>query len=257
VTVASGLALALSGVGAGLLAGLLGIGGGVLLVPLLVSWGYVPVRAVATSSLAIVVISLSGSLQNWRMGELSWRSALALGVPAAIAAQGGAWAAERLASAVLLAAFGALLLANIYLMGLRRRLASASASPAVIAPRASRLGTGGIAGFMAGLFGVGGGVVLVPLQVLLLGESIKTAVRASLGAVAIATTSACLGHAQAGNVALLPGLLLGAGGLAGAQVSTRLLPRLPDRAVALLFRGLMAGLAATVFWQAWREGGMP
>lgn len=62
--------LSLSGKGlvSGILAGLLGIGGGTLLVPLLVAIGYVTVKAVANSSLAILITSIFSSLQNWRMG---------------------------------------------------------------------------------------------------------------------------------------------------------------------------------------------
>lgn len=62
------LILATGGLFSGILAGLLGIGGGTVLVPLLVTLGYAPIQAVATSSLAILVTSISGSIQNWRMG---------------------------------------------------------------------------------------------------------------------------------------------------------------------------------------------
>ncbi len=72
--------LILSGGGlfSGILAGLLGIGGGTILVPLLVAIGYVPVKAVATSSLAILITSISGSVQNWRMGYFDWKRVIFL-----------------------------------------------------------------------------------------------------------------------------------------------------------------------------------
>jgi uncharacterized membrane protein YfcA len=63
--------LAAGGLFSGVLAGFLGIGGGTILVPLLVGLGYTPVKAIATSSLAILITSISGSVQNWRMGYLT------------------------------------------------------------------------------------------------------------------------------------------------------------------------------------------
>jgi len=113
-----------------------------------------------------------------------------------------------------------------------------------------RIITGSFGGLLAGLFGVGGGVIMVPLQILLLGESIKVAIQTSLGVIVITAFSACIGHAIRGNVLLIPGLLLGFGGLLGVQFSTRFLPKLPDKIVSLGFRGLLVILSIYIFWQA-------
>ncbi|MEG4395971.1 sulfite exporter TauE/SafE family protein [Microcoleus sp. BROC3] len=120
-------------------------------------------------------------------------------------------------------------------------------------PTFAKIATGSAAGLLAGLFGVGGGVIMVPLQILLLGESIKTAIQTSLGVIVITAISATAGHAARGNVVWVVGLILGAGGLLGAQVSTRFLPKLPDRIVSLAFRSLLAILSIYVFWQAWQK----
>jgi uncharacterized membrane protein YfcA len=268
--------LAAGGLLSGILAGFLGIGGGVLLVPLLVKLGFEPIQAAATSSLAILVTASGGSFQNWRMGYLSPRRVVLLGLPAVITAFVGALVADRLPAYLLLAAFGTLLLSNLYLVGLRKRVVAqhqTTGSPGIgselplekpfsqrpaqrasqgcLNPATARLVTGGTAGFMAGLFGVGGGVIMVPLQILLLGEPIKTAVRTSLGVIVITAISACLSHALNGNVIVLAGLVLGFGGLIGVQVSTRFLPRLSNQMVSLLFRILLCVLSAYIFWQAW------
>lgn len=247
------LILAGSGLVSGILAGLLGIGGGIILVPILITLGYLPIQAVATSSLAILITSTSGSIQNLRMGYFDWKRVIFLGLPAAVSAQLGAYIASRIFTPLLLAMFGILLLTNIYLVQLRKRLAfqgGASKTPK-LSPKLSRLITGGTAGILAGLFGVGGGVIMVPLQMLLLGETIKVAIQTSLGVIVITAVSATVGHAFAGNVLFIPGLLLGGGGLLGAQISTRILPQLPDRVVSLIFRLFLAVLSIYMFWQAW------
>ncbi|MFS8909312.1 sulfite exporter TauE/SafE family protein [Synechococcus sp. OH2] len=275
--VEEGLALAIGGLVAGILAGFLGIGGGTILVPLQVSLGIPPLQAVATSNFSILLTSLAGSIQNWRMGMLDPKRALLLGIPALVTAQGGAILASRLPGYLLLAAFGVLLLSNIYLVELRKTVvahAQALERPVVAAgsqmpPWLARTLTGGAAGLLAGLFGIGGGIIMVPLQILLLRETLKVAIQTSLGAIVLTATAATLGHAGLGNwmanalgfgdgtirqnVLWLPGLILGTGGLVGVQISTRTLPKLPDEIVSLLFRTFLAGLSLYVFWQAWQN----
>jgi hypothetical protein len=120
-------------------------------------------------------------------------------------------------------------------------------------PIVSRIGTGGAAGILTGLLGVGGGAILVPLQMLLLGEKIKVAIQTSLGVIVASAVSACVGHASEGNILFIQGLLLGGGGLLGAQVSTRFLPKLPDSFVYLLFRSFLTTMSIYLFWQGWKS----
>lgn len=274
------LILAAAGLFAGILAGFLGIGGGTVLVPLLVALKYAPVQAVATSSLSIVITAISGSFQNWRMGYLSLTQVAGIGFPAVITAQFGVYLAGIFPPYLLLVTFGLLLWLNIYLVELRKRLTAKNLveevrenpqlpitndplpitndplpkdSNVLVNPIFARIATGSAAGLLAGLFGVGGGVIMVPLQILLLGESIKRAIQTSLGVIVITAISATAGHAARGNVLWVVGLILGGGGLLGVQVSTRFLPRLSDRVVSLAFRSLLAILSIYVFWQAWQK----
>lgn len=278
------LALAVGGLVAGILAGVLGIGGGTILVPLQVSLGIPPVQAAATSNLSIVMTSIAGSIQNWRMGMLDLKRVILLGIPALLTAQVGAIIASRLPSYLLLAAFGVLLLANTYLVQLNKKVViqaqelgadvsdaehlSGTESSGQMSPWLARALTGGAAGLLAGLFGIGGGVILVPMQILLLKETIKVAIQTSLGAIVITAVAATASHAGLSdwiwnglglgdgtihqNVLWIPGLILGTGGLIGVQISTRTLPKLPDETVSLLFRGFLAILSLYIFWQAWQ-----
>lgn len=246
------LTLAAGGFVSGLLAGLLGIGGGTVLVPILVALNAQPIQATATSSLAIVLTSLSGTLQNWRMGYFNSRRVLLLGLPSLVTAQIGTYWGSILPGYLLLAAFSIFLILNIFLVQFRKRLTRNSSVNPVLHPLLARLGTGGAAGLLAGLFGIGGGVILVPLQMLLLGEKIKVAIQTSLGVIVMTSISAVLGHAARGNVLWLPGLLLGIGGLLGAQISTRFLPKLGDRAVNWSFCTLLATLSLYSLWRAWQ-----
>ena len=215
MTVSELLILGAAGLFAGILAGFLGIGGGTVIVPLLVALNYAPVQAVATSGLSIVITAISGSIQNWRMGYLSLSQVAGIGFPAVITAQIGVYLTGIFPPYLLLLTFGLLLWLNIYLIEVRSRLTAKQKAEAELGelggqagqrenpqlpitnyqlpknsnilfhPTLAKIATGSAAGLLAGLFGVGGGVIMVPLQILLLGESIKTAIQTSLGVIVI------------------------------------------------------------------------
>ena len=232
------LILVLGGLVSGMLAGILGIGGGSVLVPLMVYLGFTPINAIGTSSLAISIASLSGSIQNLRMGYIDWRKISALGLPAVFTAQLGAALARYIPAHWLLFGFGTLMLTNIYLVGLKQR-SIAIKSSGLATTRQKLLSstlTGSLAGLVAGLVGVGGGAIMVPLQMLLLGETIKVAIQTSLGVVVLTAVSATIGHSLNDRVLFSQGIVLGIGGLLGAQFGTRYLPKLPENVVNNLFR---------------------
>ncbi len=238
----------------GILAGLLGVGGGFVVVSILVSLGYTPVQAIATSSLVIAISSISGSLQNWRMGYFDYKRVIYLGLPALVTAQIGVYLANRTPPYLLLFLFGVFLIASIYLVDFRKQLTvkAENSQTQKFNPVISLLGTGSAAGVLTGLLGVGGGTIMVPLQMLLLGEPIKVAIQTSLGVIVATAVSACVGHAAEGNILYIQGLLLGGGGLVGAQLSTRFLPKLPDAIVCMIFRTFLATISIYMFWQAWK-----
>jgi hypothetical protein len=252
---ANGWLLVAGGLISGILAGLLGIGGGTVLVPMLVALGYTPIQSVATSSLAILITSISGTVQNWRMGAFDRQRIIYLGIPAAIAAQFGVFIAKFFAPYFLLAAFGLVLITNIYLLELRQRLTknAANIQEQNLNPVISRVLTGSAGGVLAGLFGLGGGVIMVPLQIWLLQEPIKVAIQTSLGVIVITAISASIGHAGNGNVLFVEGIILGIGGAIAAQISTRILPKLGDRTVSFVFRIFLGVLSIYIFWQAWNS----
>lgn len=252
------LIMLLAGLLSGILAGFLGIGGGTLLVPTLEQLDVSGVYATATSSLAILVISSVGSFQNWRMGYVKPRPILLLGAPAAAVTLLVTLVGNSIPAYLRQGGFGLLLLTTLYLVSLKRRVIrqaqlrdTRTATGPAINPITARLLTGTLAGCMAGLFGVGGGVILVPMQILLLGEQIKTAVRTSLGVIVLTSIAACVGNAIHDNIQWIPGLVLGLGGLVGVQISTRFLPKLSDDTVNRLFRGLLVILSVYMFWKAW------
>lgn len=239
-----GLLLLLFGIVTGTLSGILGIGGGLLLVPALILSGTpTTVAATATSLIGVFLSASSGSLRNWQAGDLNWQVSLTLAAFGILTAQVGAIVGDRLPDALLSLGFAALLVITIYLMSLRKRLRHGPEAKPPTYRLVPTAGIGLLAGLLSGLFGVGGGVVMVPLQTLILGEPIKAAVRNSLGAIVLIAASGLFRHALQNNVLWVPGLCLGVGGIVGAQYGARLLPKLPERTVSLAFRALLLAMA--------------
>jgi uncharacterized membrane protein YfcA len=102
---------------------------------------------------------------------------------------------------------------------------------------------GTAAGAFSGLFGVGGGTVMVPLLILWLAYGDREATGTSLAAIIVIALLAAIGQAAYGNVDLGEAALVGVPALAGVVAGTALQQRLPERAVSLLFALLLVVIA--------------
>jgi uncharacterized membrane protein YfcA len=103
--------------------------------------------------------------------------------------------------------------------------------------RLAAIGT--LAGLFSGLFGVGGGSVIVPLLVLWLGYEEHAAAATSLAAIIFIAGFAALTQGLYGNVHVLDAVLIGVPAVAGVLIGTWLQQRLPARTVALLFAAVL------------------
>jgi uncharacterized protein len=109
------------------------------------------------------------------------------------------------------------------------------------------IGIGLLAGLMSGLFGVGGGTVIVPLLVLFLRFDQRLAAGTSLAAIVPTATVGVISYAVHGSVAWIPALILAAGAVVGAQIGTWLLPRLSQFALRLGFVGFLVVVIVSLF----------
>jgi uncharacterized membrane protein YfcA len=105
---------------------------------------------------------------------------------------------------------------------------------------------GALAGFAAGLLGIGGGVIMVPLFTNVLRLPVKTAVASSLVAVAIFSVPAMISHALLGHIDWVVALLLTAGTVPGARLGSRIAIGTAERRMRLLL-GAFFCLIAVVY----------
>lgn len=104
-----------------------------------------------------------------------------------------------------------------------------------------------VAGLMSGLFGVGGGTVIVPLLVLLLGFDQRLAAGTSLAAIVPTASVGVVSYALSGSVAWIPALILAGMAVIGAQIGTWLLAKLPQNALRWGFVGFLVVVIVMLF----------
>ena len=110
------------------------------------------------------------------------------------------------------------------------------------------------AGVLAGLFGVGGGILFVPALTLGLGLSQVTAEATSLLAILPTVAAGAWNQRRYGNVRWRAAAAVGLASVLGVEVGVRLALALPEEDLRRLFGLLMLGVAAQVSWRAARGG---
>ncbi len=276
----------LLGAGVGLLSGMFGVGGGFLTTPLLIFYGIPPTVAAASAATQVTGSSVSGVLAYWRKGGVDFRMGMVLvagGVLGSIAGAGifkllQGWGQIDVVIGILyvtlLGTIGTLM-AKDALSRLRPSLNAEPSSkrtrhhhPIVsilpfrwrfyqsglfISPLAPAL-LGFVTGILTVLMGVGGGFIMVPAMIYLLGMPARVVVGTSLFQILFVTAATTLVHSLTTHAVdiVLAGLLL-IGGVIGAQVGARLANKVPADilrlalAVILLLVTLRLGLG--LGWQ--------
>jgi uncharacterized protein len=274
------IAIILLGGGVGVLSGMFGVGGGFLTTPLLIFYGIPPTVAVASSATQVTGTSVSGFLAHWQRGSVDAPMGLFLAGGGIVGTIVGAFLFEWLRSLgqidtaisilylVLLGSIGSLMARDairsirsqrngqptsdrrshhnllISNLPLRKRFYKSGVYLSPIAP----LALGFVGGILTVLLGVGGGFILVPAMIYLLGMAARVVVGTSLLQILIVTAATTMVHAlttQAVDI-VLAGLLL-VGGVVGAQVGARIATGLPPERLRLLLAIIVLLVAFRMF----------
>ncbi|PTX48914.1 MULTISPECIES: sulfite exporter TauE/SafE family protein [Gemmobacter] len=249
-------AFALIGIGAivGFLSGLFGVGGGFLITPLLFFIGIPPAVAVATGANQVVASSISGVLAQLKRKAVDFRMGTVLLVGGFIGSALGIWVFSLLSAAgqvdlfvqlsyvLFLGLVGLMMFQESLRAILRARKAGkvevrrahvhtwVHRLPLKMKFRASGLyisvlpplGVGAIVGFLSAVMGVGGGFIMVPAMIYLLGMPTKVVIGTSLFQIIFVTAFTTVMHAVSSQtVDILLALTLIGGGVIGAQIGAR------------------------------------
>ncbi len=221
--------------------GLVGGGGSILTVPALVlAGGFAPRDAIVASLIVVGVAAAAGAFLHWRLGTLDVAVAACFGGLGAVGAMGGARLGRLVPAAWLMTAFAVIAVTAGLTLVSRRvfyRAGAARPRPGLIVPAA--LGVG----LLTGLLGVGGGFIIVPSLVLVVGLPMARAVGTSLAVIAIncaaglATAAADLDSGRMLVTRVFAALAL-IGTLVGARTAARARPEVLRRVFGFLVLGV-------------------
>lgn len=247
------------GLGAGLLSGLLGVGGGFIMVPAMVYLLALTQHQAHGTSLAVMIfVVIPGAITYSVNGHVDWLVAIELAGGGVFGAIIGAKIANALSARRLRRYFG-LVLILVALRMIWDVVSSTSGGEPVngaAALAAQGLGTsavvglGVLTGVLSGLMGVGGGVVMVPAMVYLLGTPQKMAQGISLAAIIPVSMSGALIHAKHGNLRADVWHWLVIGGIVGGLLGARLAVHLPNEVLRAIFGTLMIVLGSMMMSNA-------
>lgn len=203
-------ALALVGAAGGLLSGAFGVGGGILMVPLLiVAAGMDQRRATATSLAAIVPASIAGSITYLANGQVDLVAALFMALGGIIGSWVGAWLLRRLPITWLRWMFIALLV----LVAVRMLLVVPERGGGHVGfdllPNLALFAIGIVVGVASGLFGIGGGTIMVPAFIAFFGMGDLMAKGTSLAVMIPTAISGTVSNTRAKLVDLREALVVG------------------------------------------------
>jgi uncharacterized membrane protein YfcA len=234
------------------LAGFFGVGGGFILTPMLMLMGFTPLEAIATSLLFTIGTSFSSIIAHIRMKSILWKEGMILGISGMAATQIAkpfvfflemkGW--DELAIPI----FYIFLLAYFALKMLKQgkrnqaKVKVPPASPSIV----KMILIGLFAGFISTTLGVGGGFIIVPLAITLLGIAPKEAVSSSMFAVLLIVVWGFMSYAFTISIDYRIGFVLVAGGLIGSQIGVRLIKYYENREISQLLGALYLATLVSV-----------
>jgi len=206
---------------AGVLGSMIGLGGGIIVVPVLTFLGFPPAVAASNSLFAAFGNAAASTVSYSRQKRIDYGAGLKLGLLSVPGTVLGAFVSGDVAPEAFKALFALVLIASgIYIFlrkGMRTKKDNAAHAALVLAVAASFF-----AGTISSFFGIGGGIVFVPLMVVAMGMSMKRAAPTSQFVLLFASFSGLAVHSALGHPDFLQALYLAAGASVGGVIGARI-----------------------------------
>ena len=234
---------------AGVIGSIVGLGGGIVIVPVLTILGIPHTVASSSSLFAAFSNSLASTASYAKQKRIDYKTGLRLGlfsIPGTIL---GAILSTQTTSDVFRILFGLVLVASCYYLFVKRNLdskqANLSAKMLLISSAASFF-----AGILSSFFGIGGGIVFVPLMIIGLGIAVRNATATSQLILLFSSASGMITHALLGHANFEYVLLLSVGAFVGGLVGARLSVEIKENRLRILIIIVILMAAVKLFLDA-------
>ena len=238
--------LLLLGFAAGVLGSMIGLGGGIVVVPVLTFLGFSPALAASNSLFAAFSNAVASSASYAKQKRIEYSLGLKLGLLAIPGTVLGAFISHDITPSLFKILFGiVLIVSSVYIFSRRKmepKKYNLSKQVMVLATGASFF-----AGIISSLFGIGGGIVFVPLMVIAVGLSMKIAAPTSQFILLFVSASGMIVHALLGHPDFYQALLLAIGAFGGGLVGSRLSLEITEKKLRIIVTIVMIAAAIKLF----------
>ena len=241
--------LILLGFAAGILGSMLGLGGGIIVVPVLTFLGFPPTAAASNSLFAALSNAIASTISYSRQKRIEFSLGMKLGlltIPGTIL---GAVISTDVTPSIFKILFGLVLIASAAYIFLRKKIETKekilSTQMMVFA-----VGASFFAGIISAFFGIGGGIIFVPLMVVGMGMAMKKAAPTSQLILLFSSLSGVIAHSVLGHPDFIQAGFLAIGSFIGGLVGARLSIEIKERYLQILVSAVILIASAKLFFDS-------
>ncbi len=213
--------LILLGFAAGILGSMIGLGGGIVVVPILTFLGFSPTAAASNSLFAALSNAIASTISYTRQKRIVFSLGLKLGLISIPGTILGALISSSVTPDIFKVLFGLVMISSAVYIFLRKKIESKEKSLS-IQMMIFAIGASFFAGIISAFFGIGGGIIFVPLMVVGMGMTMKKAAPTSQLILLFSSLSGVLAHSFLGHPDFIQAGFLAIGSFFGGLVGARL-----------------------------------
>ena len=231
---------------AGVLGSMIGLGGGIIVVPVLTFAGFTPTLAASNSLFAAFSNAIASIISYSRQKRIEYSIGLKLGLLSIPGTILGAYLSSDVTPGIFKILFGLVLIFSSIYIFLKRRIESRqhNTSKQVML---LVIGASFFAGIISSFFGIGGGIIFVPLMIVAMGMGMKKAAPTSQLILLFASFSGLVTHSLLGHPDYFQSLLLAIGAFGGGLVGARLSLEIKERWLQILVSAVIIIAAIKLF----------